>query len=203
MLPLFLPMDTWNTRKTMLIRLQNQYDEHSWEEFVATYRQYIYNVIRRMNLNHHDALEIVQIVLIKLWKKLPDFNYDNYRGKFRNWLYTVTANQVRDFLRSKSVKLSQSEDTISQGEAKLISEPEIEKLAEKEWQIYISNLAWEKVQTQFSESVCQAFLKMIEGVNIADIANEFGITESSVYVYKKRVQDRLQEEIGYLNKQIG
>ena len=78
MLPLFLPMDTWNTRKTMLIRLQNQYDEHSWEEFVATYRQYIYNVIRRMNLNHHDALEIVQIVLIKLWKKLPEFNYDNY-----------------------------------------------------------------------------------------------------------------------------
>ena len=196
-------MEAWNTRKTMLIRLQNQYDEHSWEEFVSTYRQYIYNVIRRMNLNHHDALEIVQIVLIKLWKKLPEFNYDNYRGKFRNWLYTVTANQTRDFLRSKGVKLSQSEDTSEQGKDKLISQPEIEELAEKEWQIYISNLAWEKVKSQFSESVCTAFLKSIEGVPIAEIAKEVGITDSSVYVYKKRVQDRLQEEIGYLNNEIG
>ena len=87
-------MDNWNTRKTMLIRLKNQYDENSWEEFVSTYKQYIYNVARRMELNHHDALEIVQLVLIKLWRKLPDFSYDNYRGKFRNWLYTVTANRV-------------------------------------------------------------------------------------------------------------
>ena len=109
----------------MLIRLKDQYDEKSWEEFVATYRQYIYNVIRRMELNHHDALEIVQLVLIKLWKKLPDFSYDNYRGKFRNWLYTVTANQVRDFLRGKNLSLSKIPDS-SKDLEKSISIPEIE-----------------------------------------------------------------------------
>ena len=196
-------MDNWNTRKTMLIRLKDQYDENSWEEFVATYRQYIYNVIRRMELNHHDALEIVQIVLIKLWKKLPDFSYDNYRGKFRNWLYTVTANQVRDFLRGKNnLSLSKIQDTEAELN-KTTSIPEIEKIAEKEWKVYISNLAWERIQKNFSEGVKKAFLMSIEGLPVERISNELGVSESSIYVYKKRVQDRLQEEIAYLNSEFG
>jgi len=195
-------MDNWSTRKTMLIRLKDQYDEKSWEEFVATYRQYIYNVIRRMELNHHDALEIVQLVLIKLWKKLPDFSYDNYRGKFRNWLYTVTANQVRDFLRGKNLSLSKIPDS-SKDLEKSISIPEIEEIAEKEWKTYIANMAWEKVKNHFSEGVCRAFLMSIEGHGVEKISAEIGVSESSVYVYKKRVQDRLQEEIAYLNSEFG
>ena len=195
-------MDNWNNRKTMLIRLKDQYDESSWEEFVATYRQYIYNVVRRMELNHHDALEIVQLVLIKLWKKLPDFSYDNYRGKFRNWLYTVTANQVRDFLRGKNLSLSKIQDTEAELN-KTTSIPEIEKIAEKEWKVYISNLAWERVQKNFSEGVRKAFLMSIEGHPVEKISADLGVSESSIYVYKKRVQDRLQEEIAYLNSEFG
>ena len=100
----------WNTGQTMLLRLRDKHDDDSWEEFVSYYKQYIYNIVRYMKLNHHDATEIVQLVIIKLWKKLPTFKYDEHRGRFRNWLHTVTANQVKDFLRKKGAALSHLPD---------------------------------------------------------------------------------------------
>ena len=42
----------------------------------------------------------------------------------------------------------------------------------------------------------------IEGQPVDKISSELGVSESSIYVYKKRVQDRLQEEIAYLNSGI-
>ncbi|NQZ57484.1 MAG: sigma-70 family RNA polymerase sigma factor [Lentisphaeraceae bacterium] len=196
----------WNTRQTMLLRLRDKHDDDSWEEFVSYYKQYIYNIVRYMKLNHHDATEIVQLVIIKLWKKLPTFKYDEHRGRFRNWLHTVTANQVKDFLRKKGAALSHIPDPEKMKEESYIngvSLPEIESIAEREWKTYISNLAWERLQKTFTKTVCDAFMLMIEGYDGATVAQKLDIAESSVYVYKKRVQDRLKKEIGILNSELG
>ena len=58
-------MPEWNTRQTLLERIRDKHDESSWEDFVYYYKQYIYVVVRSMNLNHHDAEEIVQMVLVE------------------------------------------------------------------------------------------------------------------------------------------
>ena len=76
-------MNNWNTRVTLLEKIRDRHDETSWEDFVYYYKQYIYVVVRGMNLNHHDAEEIVQMVLLKVWDKLPEFNYDSEKGRFR------------------------------------------------------------------------------------------------------------------------
>ena len=52
-----------------------------------------------MDLNHHDAEEIVQKVLLVSWKKLPEFQYDNSK-KFRGWLCDLTFMCVKDFYRA-------------------------------------------------------------------------------------------------------
>ena len=196
----------WNTRRTMLLRLQDQYDDASWEEFVAYYRQYIYNIVRHMKLNHHDANEIVQLVIIKLWDKLPNFKYDEHKGKFRNWLHTVTANQVRDFIRKKGAALSYLPDPERKKESGYLNDitlPEIDAIAEREWKVYIANMAWKRLQKNFSETVCQAFKLMAELKDATAVAQQLQISESSVYVYKKRVQDRLHQEIARLNSELG
>ena len=62
-----------------------------------------------------------------------------------------------DFSRGKNLSLSKIQD---KGEAELnktVSIPEVEKIAEKEWKVYISNLAWERIQKKFSEGVRKAF----------------------------------------------
>ena len=42
----------------------------------------------------------------------------------------------------------------------------------------------------------------IRGATRTDVARALGLTASSVYVYKKRVQDRLREEIVRLNNEL-
>ena len=73
----------WKTRETLLERIKNPLDESSWEDFVRYYQPFIYGVVRGMRIPHHDAEEIVQTILLKAWKKLPDFEYDRARGRFR------------------------------------------------------------------------------------------------------------------------
>jgi RNA polymerase sigma factor (sigma-70 family) len=199
-------MTEWNTRQTLLERIRDKHDESSWEDFVYYYKQYIYVVVRSMNLNHHDAEEIVQMVLVKVWDKLPGFQYDSEKGRFRGWLCRVTGNIVKNFLRSRKSQTNRVEKMKQQGTSSYldgISVPEIETIADREWENYIANMAWNNIESSFSEHVKDCFFLMSEDVPVADIALKMGISESSVYVYKKRVTDRLYAEINRLERELG
>ena len=194
--------DYYPTRVTLLAKLRDQHDEGAWADFAYYYRNYIYNIVRRMNLSHDDAEEIVQIVLIQSWEKLPEFEYDPGKGRFRGWLCRVTGNAVKNYLRdhkNRFVELSEE----MQLDPKLITDPEIEKIAEEEWEEYIPKLAWKNVEKHFDTNVRRVFLMLTGGKAVAEIATELGITESSVYVYRKRIQDRLRPEIKRLKHELG
>ena len=98
----------WQTSETLLERVKNPDDEKSWEDFVYYYRPFIYSAIRGMNIAHHDAEEICQSVLLKAWKKLPEFEYNRGKGRFRGWLCHVTGNSVRDSIRKRKTSLEQN-----------------------------------------------------------------------------------------------
>ena len=93
--------DQYQTRATLIQRVQNQQDEKSWEEFVVVYRRYIYAIIRSMNISEHDTEDILQQVLINLWNSLPKMDYEKI-NRFRSWLSTVTKNCVTDFIRKRT-----------------------------------------------------------------------------------------------------
>ena len=84
-----------------------------------------------------------------------------------------------------------------------MSEPEIEKIAEEEWMLYISQLAWETISKDFKETLLQAFLRSSEDEEVSSIAQDLGISESSVYVYKQRVQKALMKEVLRLENYLG
>jgi RNA polymerase sigma factor (sigma-70 family) len=199
--------NNWNTRQTLLEKIRDQHDETSWEDFVYYYQQYIYVVIRGMNLNHHDAEEIVQLVLLKVWDKLPDFQYDSEKGRFRGWLCRVTGNIVKNYLRSRKSQITRVEKMQQREEENYlnsVSLPEIDFIATREWENYIANMAWNNIEESFTENVKECFLLMADDdVTVTDIATQMGISESSVYVYKKRVQDRLFAEINRLENDLG
>ena len=93
--------DPYQTRQSLLVRLREQCDEDAWEQFVAHYRHYIYAVIPRMNVEHHDALDVQQEVLLKIWKKIPEYEYRQDKPLFRSWVATVTRNAVLSFIRKR------------------------------------------------------------------------------------------------------
>jgi RNA polymerase sigma factor (sigma-70 family) len=196
--------DAWLTRETLLQRVRRQYDQVAWEEFVYYYRGYVYNIACRMGLSHHDAEEVVQTVMVQLWKKLPEFEYDSRKGRFRGWLCTVAGNEVKMLLRRKSRDIerlspAEKEDLIQH--LHKVETPS-EELAEQEWVTYITTLAWNRVQEEFGVNEKAAFEMVSKGVPVEEVSKKLGITTSSVYVYKKRVTDRLKQEIIRLNNDL-
>ena len=55
----------YKTRQSLLMRLKNTHDEASWEEFVATYRNYIMTIISNLQVNQHDAEDLTARVFFR------------------------------------------------------------------------------------------------------------------------------------------
>src|ERR1700677_1765966 len=199
------PHDVQVTRETLLVRVRKQYDEAALREFVYYYRGFVFNIARRMGLSHHDAEEVVQTVMIQLWEKLPEFEYDPRKGRFRGWLCTVTGNMSKTMIQ----RMSRDLDRLTPGEREelasylhQIKPTPSDDLAEQEWMDYIITLAWKKVQEEFGANEKAAFEMVSQGVDVNEVSQRLGITTSSVYVYKKRVTDRLKLEVAQLNEML-
>jgi RNA polymerase sigma factor (sigma-70 family) len=193
------------TRETLLNRVRRQYDEEAWKEFVHYYRGYVYNIASRMGLSHHDVEEVVQNVMIKLWKKLPEFQYDSGKGRFRGWLCTVTANKAKQLMQRKSADLDRLTPDEKEEVTRYLHEirpTPSEELAEQEWVTYVLTMAWSRVQEEFGEKERQAFEMTSKGMGVDEVSQALGIATSSVYVYKKRVTDRLKQEVARLNREL-
>lgn len=76
-------------------------DISSFNEIVKKYREKIYWHARRMTGNHLDADEIVQEVLMVIYKKLEGFQF---RSSLYTWIYRITATRSINFLKKKKLK---------------------------------------------------------------------------------------------------
>lgn len=191
------------TRITLLEKIRNQHDNNAWSEFAQYYRGFIYNIIRRMNIGHHDAEEIIQNVLLKSWKKLPEFEYNPDRGRFRGWLCRVTGNEVRLFIRKQKHNFNNASlDDENWPAIDSCTEPEIEKIAEEEWRKYLPELAWKNIKGKFEENARKTFLMLKENISPQEIARKLNIAESTVYVHKKRIVDKIKIEVNRLNNEL-
>lgn len=66
---------------------------------VNKYYDYVYKIAWKFSLNQEDAEDIAQNVIIKLAKNLSKYRFE---AAFSTWLYRLTINVAKDFLRSKN-----------------------------------------------------------------------------------------------------
>lgn len=132
----------------------------AFELIVKTFTEKTYWQIRRMVLNHHDANDVLQEVLIKTWKGLPNFEW---KSAFSTWLFRISHNEIINFLNSKyqkkslsnsalvDLKLShlQSDTYFDSTQANLIFQKAILQLPEKQQQVfnlrYFDELTYEQI----------------------------------------------------------
>ena len=195
---LFMTDEFKNTRYTLIHRLKDQYDENAWEEFIDIYRRYIYVVIRRMDIPVHEAEELTQNLLVKLWEKLPNFNFNPEVARFRTWLGKVIYNSVISYKRSKKNETFKLELDESHSVDSKISE-----MMNREWENYIANIALERVKPLFSGKAMEVFQMSLDGKDLKEIAESLEIKEDSVYRLKNRVKEKLSKEISFLREDLG
>jgi len=126
---------TYSTRMTLLQKMQRQDDEMAWDEFVSIYSDYIYVIIRKMNVSVADTGDIQQQVFLKLWKQVPNLDLDNMK-RFRGYVATTAKNCTYDFFRrearrggNKKVEYEEQLHAIED-----LPQTDVEQIAEREWE---------------------------------------------------------------------
>jgi RNA polymerase sigma-70 factor (ECF subfamily) len=76
-------------------------NESAFNKLVSKYQQKIYWHARRMTNNHIDADEVTQEVLIVMYKKLRNFNFDS---SLYTWIYKITSTRSLNLLKKKKIK---------------------------------------------------------------------------------------------------
>lgn len=196
-------MSNNQTRLTLIQRLQDNNDEVSWQEFEELYKSYIYRVTRRMSLSQADADDVYQEVFVKIWKNISGFDHRGKTGQLRGWISNITRNTVLNIFRKRKREESKLE---SANHAKVdsvkttIDVPEVDEIMEREWEDYISTLAWEKIEPDLTDQLKTIFLMSLEGVSRQEIADKLDLPPNTVSVYKKRVIARLQKKCQQLDE---
>ncbi|MDD7984767.1 sigma-70 family RNA polymerase sigma factor [Lentisphaera marina] len=194
--------DVYKTRHTLIQKVKNQHDNHAWEEFLQVYHKYIYAIIRSAGMNKDDAGDIMQDILLRLWNRLPKMDEGEIR-RFRSYLATITKNCIADFIRKKmrhKDKLSHvAEKDVNLRSSEL---PEIDEIAIREWENYLTNQALTNISSSFSGKAIEAFKLTVQGYSLEEIANILDIQSQSVYRLRGRVKAKLIEEVARLREQL-
>ena len=191
----------WNTRQTLIQRAQDPQDHNAWDDFVSYYQTFIRMVLQKSKISINESDDLVQDILLKVWKGLPNYEYRQGKAKFRSWLSKIIRNTTINFLvREKS----KDADNVELDERTLlpVSEAEIEKVINNEWVTHLTQMAMEKVKEVFSGQAISVFELSMKGKSAREIGAELSITEESVFVLRSRIKKRLRREISKLRSEI-
>lgn len=188
------------TQATLLVRIRDPQDQAAWVRFVDLYAPLVYGFLRKRGVQDADAADLTQDVLRRVAAAAQRLEYDERRGSFRGWLFTVVQNRLTDHWRREGVREHGTGDTNAQEQLNEL--PEVVN-ASGEWDVdYHRGLfryAASIVKPDFSDVTWRAFWETaVEGRSGKDVAAELNLTIAAVYLAKGRVMTRLKEQIQFL-----
>lgn len=184
-------VNTPDTSASLLEQLRRPDDPKAWARFVEIYTPLLYYWARRIGLQEADAADLVQEVLVLLFRKLPEFTYDRRRS-FRNWLRTVLLNKWRETCRR--LALVPFEDSAALDE--IPAADDLAEFEETEYRRHVVQQALESLGGEFPRTTWRAFQEyVLAGRPAEDVAAELGVRVGTVYAAKSRVLSRLRAEL--------
>ena len=94
------------TSNTWLQSLQSGGPQSSgWFHLLDSYGPFVRAILLRKGLEESAADDVMQNVMVIVARKLPNFERQR-AGSFRTWLRGITANCLRDFLKSEAASKS-------------------------------------------------------------------------------------------------
>lgn len=184
------------TRPSLLIRIRDAADTPSWLAFVELYSPLIRGYCMRRGLQEADACDVAQEVLAQVSRSIRTFEYEPGRGRFRDWLGTITRNKIA---RHVAVRARGDQPVGGGPSADLIesvSSPEADTLWSSAFHDRVLQVALARSRVDFEPTTWAAF----EGVWLdarpaAELAHSLGLKIEAVYAAKSRVLRRLREEV--------
>ena len=193
-----------DTPPSLLIRLRDARDSRSWREFLEQYWRLIYSFGRKCGLPQRDCEDVVQEVVLEVFRAMPGFDYDRSKGTFRAFLRTIAQRKIADHLRKAARYPTQGLDHRAGGNGQQPLEdpesPAAEQVWEREWRRNLVQVCLDRVRQEVEPRTYQAFqLYVLEEWRVPDVAGFLRIRAGSVYTAKSRVVQRMRY---WLEKEI-
>jgi len=193
----------YRTRGSLLLRLKDRGDESSWRDFYNIYGRMIFGYALHFNLSHAEAEDIVQEVVIKVFRQILSFDYSPEQGRFRGWLKTVTKHAVIDFIRRRERRRNTSAQYREHAEV-LLEELECsdDDIWRQEREKAMLEVALQRVYERVGECCRKVFeLFVVERYSAGEVGAQLDMESNAVYACKHRMLKYIREEVGILERE--
>lgn len=174
-----------------------QAGQEDWKRLVDRYGPPIVAWCLRRGLQPSDADDVAQDVLIKLYRRLPEFQYNSAVG-FRPYLRRLIHSTWCDCLE----QLRRIERLGATGNVELDEQEarrDLERQLQEQFDQELLDEALVRVAGQVEPHTFEAFrLQAIEGLPAEQVAQRLEMKIASVYKAKSNVQQRLRDMIAVL-----
>lgn len=168
----------------------------AWDQLARLYGPMVYSWARSSSLQQSDAADVAQEVFRSVKMSLDRFEHRKPKERFRAWLYTITRNQVRQYVRCRDRNaqaaggteahqaMQQIPDSLAAYSASFSGDGEASFLRR----------AMEIIRAEFEPNVWSAFLAFtLHDRTAADVGDELGMSADAVRQAKCRVLRRLKQ----------
>ena len=170
-----------------LMRIVQAGDFSPASEIFDRYSSRIYNFAYRFLKNSEAAEDAMQEVFVKMLKYANQFHGD---AKLSTWLFSITANWCRDYLRKADNKAKEAEDVLVTLPAPSEHSPE-RKLEQRENERRIQK-ALSALTPEQREAI---LLSRYQGLSYAEIAQISGCSEGAVKTRVFRAMETLKKAL--------
>ena len=184
---------------TTLLERARQNDPAAWQRIVKLFGPAVYQWCARHGLQKQEIEDVVQEVFLAVAEALPRFQATQPNG-FRAWLWTITANKIRDrFRRQRGHAVAAGgTDANERVKAAAIFEQSLDpQTPPPNWPGLVIQHASELIRSQINEKTWEAFWQTtVEGRNATEVARDLKMTPAAVRKAKSRTLLQLRQVLG-------
>lgn len=184
------------TTSLSLLERARERDPLAWERMAGLYTPLLMGWLGRY-VQHSDADDLVQEVLLTVAKELPHFEHAGRGGAFRAWLRTIMTFRLKNHWRTRRRHPSAVGDDDFLRQLQELEDPHsaLSQLWDRQHDQHLLQQLLELVADRFQPGTLDAFRRVvIEGQSPEVVAQNLGISLNSVAVAKCRVVRELRRE---------
>jgi RNA polymerase sigma factor (sigma-70 family) len=188
------------TRISLIVRLRQPGNQEAWHEFASLYEPLIYRLAARKGMQHADAQDLLQDVLVAISKGIDRFEIGEDRGRFRGWLFRISRNLIVNAIEKRQRIVIGSGDSDICRQLAQQPDPEEHSACILEFRRELFHWAARKIRLEFQASTWNLFWRTsVDDEVISDVANDLGLSIGAAYAARCRILAKLKKTIEELD----